>query len=204
MRRMTQGARDARKKKGEGHVRREEILEAAFDLFGRQDPRSVSTRRIAQVIGISQSTLYAYFESKQAIVAELRRKAQGDLTQKMQAMLRVDLGQNALEAMLRVYLEFGLANPEAYKIAFLSDDRAAEGVVWPGRIPSIADDVIHVLLQGLLIRDVSVTGPCEAFLARSTWASMHGLVHFLLNSPDLDQSDRDQLVELHVARATTV
>ena len=55
--------RSPRKAKGAGPERREEILAAALRLFGQYGLYGVSTRQIAQAVGVSQPTLYAYFAS---------------------------------------------------------------------------------------------------------------------------------------------
>src|SRR5947209_17817921 len=61
----------ARKRKGEGCQRRQEILEAAKRLFAEEGYEKTTIRRIAGSLGISSTALYVYFPHKNAILAEI-------------------------------------------------------------------------------------------------------------------------------------
>ena len=55
----------------EGASAREEILDAAAELFSVQGYTATSTRAIAESVGIRQASLYYHFSSKEQILAEL-------------------------------------------------------------------------------------------------------------------------------------
>jgi AcrR family transcriptional regulator len=65
-----------------GVTPREEILDAAADLFVRQGLAATTTRQIADRVGIRQASLYYYFSGKDEILLEL-------LTQSVRPSLRV-------------------------------------------------------------------------------------------------------------------
>lgn len=50
---------------------REQILDAAAEMFSEQGYSAASTRRIAEAVGVKQASLYYHFASKQHILAEL-------------------------------------------------------------------------------------------------------------------------------------
>lgn len=50
---------------------KQEILEAALEMFSVQGFEVTSTSQIASVVGIRKASLYSHFESKQAILDEL-------------------------------------------------------------------------------------------------------------------------------------
>ena len=50
---------------------KQEILEAALDLFSTQGFEATSVSRIAEAVGIRKASLYSHFESKQAILDAL-------------------------------------------------------------------------------------------------------------------------------------
>lgn len=50
---------------------REQILDAAAEMFGEQGYATASTRRIARAVGIKQASLYYHFTSKEDILAGL-------------------------------------------------------------------------------------------------------------------------------------
>ncbi|HEX2809200.1 MAG TPA: TetR/AcrR family transcriptional regulator, partial [Kineosporiaceae bacterium] len=54
-----------------GLTAREEILDAAAQLFSEQGYAATSTRAIAMSVGIKQASLYYHFSSKEQILAEL-------------------------------------------------------------------------------------------------------------------------------------
>jgi AcrR family transcriptional regulator len=56
--------------------RREQIIDAAIDLFSRSGFGGTTTRRLAEAVGISEAALYLYFDTKEALYqAIIRRKA---------------------------------------------------------------------------------------------------------------------------------
>lgn len=55
----------------EGGTGREEILDAAAELFSQHGYAATSTRAVALAVGIKQASLYYHFPSKEAVLAEL-------------------------------------------------------------------------------------------------------------------------------------
>ncbi len=58
-------------RKRPGETAREEILDAAAELFTNRGYASTSTRRIAEAVGVRQATLYHYFRTKDDILEAL-------------------------------------------------------------------------------------------------------------------------------------
>lgn len=58
-------------KQRNGLSTREEILQAASQLFGEQGYGRTTTRQIAEAVGIKQSTMYYHFADKRAILTSL-------------------------------------------------------------------------------------------------------------------------------------
>lgn len=69
---------------------RQEILDAARDLFVQQGYEATSVRRIAEKVGCSPGILYHYFEDKAAIMAQLVRETFGRLSERMSRMAQED------------------------------------------------------------------------------------------------------------------
>lgn len=55
----------------EGGTGREEILDAAAELFSENGYAATSTRAVALAVGVKQASLYYHFPSKEAVLAEL-------------------------------------------------------------------------------------------------------------------------------------
>ena len=57
-----------------GIAKREEILERALEVVGREGYAGASVRAIADAVGLSQAGLLHYFDSKEELVTEILRK----------------------------------------------------------------------------------------------------------------------------------
>lgn len=98
---------------------RQEILDAAREMFVLDGYAATSIRRIADRAGCSPGILYHYFEDKEAIMAQLVRETFGKLTARMRAM--VDDSAPPLDRLhraLRTYVEFGIEHPHHYAVLF--------------------------------------------------------------------------------------
>ena len=196
--------RSPRKAKGAGPERREEILAAALRLFGQFGLYGVSTRQIAQAVGVSQPTLYAYFASKDEIAAELHARAFRELEARLRVGVRDADTREAVAAGLRIYLDFGLENPDAYRVAFMIEGphgRVAvagpvdeSDVSVPGHT---AFDILRRMIADLHRRGLGAGDDPER-MAQSVWAGMHGLVSLLIARPGFPWAEREALVAGHV------
>ncbi len=196
--------RSPRKAKGAGAERREEILAAALRLFGEYGLYGVSTRQIALAVGVSQPTLYAYFASKDEIAAELHKRAFRDLEARLRLGAQDVDTPEAVAAGLRIYIDFGLENPDAYRVAFMIEGphgRAAvtgpvdeSDVSVPGHT---AFDILRQMIADLHSRGLGAGDDPER-MAQSIWAGMHGLVSLLIARPGFPWAEREALVAGHV------
>ena len=196
--------RSPRKPKGHGGERREEILDAALTLFSQKGVQAVSTRQIAEIAGISQPALYAYFATKDDIAAELCVRAFAILGRRMEEA-RVDYVPTAenFERCLRVYIDFGLDHPDAYRVAFMLE-KSVDGsfLEKTGGRPMIAGTEVFAVFAQMVAefhaRGETVSDDPEA-AAQSLWAGLHGLVSLLIARPEFPWVDREQLIAIHVA-----
>ena len=201
---MTAAARSPRKAKGQGAERREEILAAALKLFTEFGVYAVSTRQIAQAVGISQPTLYAYFPTKDDIGKELRERAFALLGRTL-----AEKGNRAVETaddlarLMRLYVDFGLENPDMYRIAFMEGAGPAGGAAWPQEMvlsPAVQSTygVLFATIADLHARGLTVDVDPRA-LTQSVWAAKHGLVSLLISKPGFPWVEREQLIVSHMA-----
>lgn len=201
---MMKGAteRSPRKAKGQGSERREEILAAALRLFTEYGVYAVSTRQIAQAVGISQPTLYAYFPTKDDIGRELHTRAFALLAE---GLTRAgDRPMDTLEdcvRMLRVYVDFGLSNPDMYRIAFMAEGAGSRSWWRPEKSLSESTQstygVLRATLHDLHGRGVTVDIDPE-ILTQSVWSAMHGLVSLMISKPTFPWADREILIKSHL------
>src|SRR6266536_1608959 len=106
---------------------RQEILDAARDLFVSEGYDSVSIRKIADRVEYATGTIYLYFHDKAEILDTLCRQTFEKLRARLEAIQR-DPGDpvDALRRGLRTYIQFGLDNPNQYIVTFVVAKREAE------------------------------------------------------------------------------
>ncbi len=188
-----------RKPKGMGPERREEILAHALRLFSEHGVHTVSTRQIAGAVGISQPSLYAYFPTKQALVEEVCKRAFGALTERMRAVIGQASGRDLMATMGRAYVDFGLSQPDAYRVAFMIEVARPDGGL--AQDPALMAGIEAYLLHREAVVKVMGGGLSEEaidLLAQSQWASLHGLVSLLIARPTFPWVDRERLIEAHI------
>ena len=104
---------------------RERIIKVAAKLFAKKGWDNTTTRGIAAAAGIANGTLFNYFDSKEAIVAELISEA---LAQAQQEILKRD--DETLEEELFTFIWTELSSLREYR-KFLA--QAAETILSPLR-----------------------------------------------------------------------
>ncbi len=193
--------RSPRKAKGQGGERREEILAAALRLIGEHGLHGLSTRQIADAVGVSQPSLYEYFASRDEIVDELHDRAFLLLVQRLEGFVPVaTTPREQLAEYLRVYVDFGLQNPDAYRVAFM-----IEGAAKPK--PPVADPSAKPAMQAFdrlreAVRTLHLNGGAykadPEVLAQCLWAGLHGLVSLLIARPNFPWAEREALIRTHL------
>ncbi|HEY6982072.1 TetR/AcrR family transcriptional regulator [Reyranella sp.] len=202
---MSTAAPGTRKKRGEGHTRRDEILWAAKRLFLAEGYEATTIRRIADVVGVSAPALYLYFKDKEAIMSALCDQTFGGLIERMAEIEKQGLPPiERLRHCGESYVRFALDNPQEYWLTFLSGN-APKQTKERGRLPETIDtnelrasgSIAFAKLMGMF-RDIETAGvplryPVET-AAELVWMSLHGLAAALINNPEFPRSRRDMLI----------
>jgi AcrR family transcriptional regulator len=188
-------SRSARKPKGEGHERRAEILAAAERIFVEHGYEGATIRKIADEVGLSSTALYMHFSEKGEILQEICRQAFEALMVANQAILaEARSPEQRMREMMRAYVEFGFANPNAYRLVYMTRPiELREGALSAAREMGVElfrtfESVIEELeAAGRLRGDAKTT-------AQAVWAGGHGAVSLMISKPYFDWVDRDKLV----------
>ena len=99
---------------------RQEILDAASELFVKEGYEQVSMRRIAERIEYSPTTIYLYFKDKSALLEQVCHEAFSRLSLLLKRIL--DQPGDPVEQLkkgLIAYVHFGVENPHQYRAAFM-------------------------------------------------------------------------------------
>ncbi|MBC8371713.1 MAG: TetR/AcrR family transcriptional regulator [Planctomycetes bacterium] len=98
---------------------REQILVKARHLLVENGYINVSMRKVANLVGCTPTSIYLYFENKDALIHALIEEGMDSLHQKIEECLAATQDSAAqFKLMCRSFLEFGFANPEYYVIMF--------------------------------------------------------------------------------------
>jgi len=197
-------ATGGRKKRGEGHTRREEILQAAKELFLELGYEATTIRRIADRVGVSAPALYLYFQDKEQMMLALCDQTFAVLIESIAEIENtVTDPRERIRRFGEAYLKFGLAHPDEYKLIFLGTNIPESIRKLGHRMPT--DDPTRPGIGGALVFQRLVTMLVEAkqgglklnyppdTCAELCWMGIHGVVAALILKPDFPWSNRDLL-----------
>ncbi|HYD06065.1 MAG TPA: TetR/AcrR family transcriptional regulator [Reyranella sp.] len=205
---MSTASVGTRKRRGEGHTRRDEILSAARELFLRDGYEATTIRRIADVVGVSAPALYLYFKDKDAIMLALCDQTFRSLNEVMDDMEKQQLPPlDKLRRCGRAYIRFALEHPRQYWLTFMSGNTPAE-IKKRGHKPDIAGldpnepgaqgAIAFARLMGIF-REIETSGHALNYpvdtAAELVWMCLHGLVAAIINNPEFPWTRRDVLVD---------
>jgi AcrR family transcriptional regulator len=156
--------------------RREQIVDAAAEVFQGRDPAGVTFEEIADAAGVSRALVYNYFGDRNGVLEALYRRNLGLLRQRIGTVMVANRGRQALRELVRVNVEFAIENPAGYRYA------AGEGIF--SRLPALEIRRISSVATNL-------GGDADAHLVARGWLSaIHGMVIYWLDHPDGISAER--------------
>jgi AcrR family transcriptional regulator len=192
-----------RKPRGFGHERYDEILSAAKELFIADGFETVTTRKLAKRVGLSQTGLYVYFENKEEILDALCKRTFSRLGERLRQVAAdkpasLDLFRRLAEG----YIEFGLENPDEYVLTFMvghgpSQDRQLKDLSLPCENQGPGMQAFLLFREQMArLADAGLLKPIDLTLATQTvHMAMHGVVALLIARPGFAWGDRQLLVD---------
>lgn len=164
---------------------KQQILDAARELFVREGYENVSMRKIADKIEYSPATIYTYFQDKDEILDCLCEETFHHLHEHKLAAFRQMEG-DALEALkkgMETYIRFGLDHPDHYIVTFMlkaapyqSQRRAETRKARAGF--QCFDDLRNLVRRCMEEGLIQNADPEET--SQALWAGCHGLTALLI------------------------
>ncbi len=176
---------------------RQEILDAARDLFVREGFENVSMRKIAEKIEYSPTTIYLYFHDKSDLLDCIVEETFSRLVRKQTALDQtVTDPVERLEKGLRAYIEFGLKHPNHYKVSFMMPISITNPDLCPRarEMGQKAFGNLRGMLEECAAKQLIEIQDLEA-TAQSVWAMAHGLTSLLIAKPHYPWVERNHLIE---------
>jgi AcrR family transcriptional regulator len=192
---LNKPARSARKAKGDGHLRRVEILEAAERIFVADGYDGATIRKIADEVGVSSTALYMHFRDKDEILQEICLTwVQALLVQNSEIAGRPGDAVSRVRLLLEAYIRMGLEHPNAYMLVYCAPQRsgaqAATAEVAQKCYAAYAGVVDEIAAEGRLrVGDAKIA-------AQTLWAACHGVVALLIMRPSVDWAPADEMASL--------
>jgi AcrR family transcriptional regulator len=190
--------KSARKAKGDGHLRRAEILSAAERIFIAQGYEGATIRKIADEVGVSSTALYMHFHDKDQILLEICDRAMSEL---LAINLRISTRPGdpvaRVRDMLEAYMRFALDNPNAYRLMFCAasmanSPRRRDATLQLGDrcFEKFSGVVGEIAAHGRLR-----TGDVQT-VTQTLWAACHGLISLRIAKPDFEWSPVDAAMDV--------
>jgi AcrR family transcriptional regulator len=185
--------RKARQKK----FLRQEILDAASELFVKQGYENVSMRRIADKIEYSPTTIYLYFKDKAELLENVCHETFNRLIQRLsKILLQPGDPLDRLKRGLVAYIEFGLENPHHYRATFMMP--IPEGLNAGKYTKNDSPGMQAFDFLRRCVYDCIAAGKLQvkdAELASQTlWAGVHGITSLLITHEHFPWVGRQKLI----------
>ena len=177
---------------------RAEILSAARALVKEQGYEGLTIRRVAGRMGCSPMALYSYFADKQAIMVALAREGFAHLADRLARRVPKD-PMAALRRTMTAYVEYGLENPEEYRLVFLSPEPADTAKKTEADMASTDHSAFAILWRRVsaCVEAGALAG--DAFLLGTLlWTGMHGVTSLLITFPSFPFGQPRRYVEAMV------
>lgn len=175
---------------------RDKILKTSRDLVVESGYKELSMRKIAREIGVSATSIYLHFDSKQHLLHALIEEAIDDLNDCLESV--IGTANNVVERLRMLaekYIKYALENPQEYRIIYMiSSDEM-------GRYPKEKfrkarrgyDIVTKTIEEGIEAGLIDEKEPRMA--AYVFWAQLHGALA-VVQSERLDvRINRDEFLD---------
>jgi AcrR family transcriptional regulator len=178
---------------------RQEILDAASELFAKEGYAHVSMRKIADKIEYSPTTIYLYFKDKTDLLNQICEETFGNLIKTVAEIEAAGSGEpiECLEKGMRAYIDFGLKYPNHYEVTFitpLADFLGKELHPYEGSSGQQAFEYIVRQVAGSMEKGQLKKGDVAA-VSQAIWAAIHGVTALLISHDDFPFVEKEVLID---------
>jgi len=187
------GTRERRER--EKKQRREDILDAARELFWERGYEGTTMPQIAAAAELAPGTLYLYFPSKQALYAELLFEGYEMLRGRMEAAAQDGSPRDPAAAVTDEFLGFSREYPQYFDIMFFVIRREghamSELALEPDQVARLTEyqnACVGVAADILRHPDLGFDDEQVGLLVDTVWSMLAGVVlYFLRDTPEAFQ-----------------
>jgi len=168
------------------------LVEAAVEAVRAEGPSGLALRELARRVGVSHNAAYRHFADRDALVAAVAEEGMAALSRALRDALDgrettdpVERARAGLSAIGRAYVEFALAEPGLFRVAFTTpttlppDPEGDEPLADPfAQLNAVLDELAEV---GYLAGDL------RPHAEIACWSGVHGFAVLCLDGPLRDQ-----------------
>lgn len=166
------GGQARARSRGTGEDLRTAILDEARRVITGQGVAALSTRRVAEAVGCTATSIYLYFHSKDALLHAVIDEGMQALHARLVAACEsAAQPSERLTALARAYVDFGLEHPTLYEVMFLLHPRHMER--YPADAYRRARRNVELVAETLA---AAHGGPPDLARASTVFALLHGHV----------------------------
>ncbi len=176
---------------------REQILDAAYAILQESGPQALTSRAIAEQLGVAHMGLFTYFENQAAILNALRERELAKMRVQQQALKQraetEDIVQVVIEA-LEFPIRYAQESPNLYYLAWVMPEMGGESLEQNRqRMQGTVEQLARLLKKGM---DEGKFESRDPVLAAATALGMVNMPYILFLSGKLvDAELRDRMVE---------
>jgi len=180
----------AERRQEEKERRRDEIVEAAVELYRELGWDAVTMDSVARRARLSRALVYVYFKDKQDLHFAISARALEVLHQRfVEATARARTGMDKVEACGRAYMAYAQEFPHFFDACARLETLAHDGSTEPSpqALPCIEcgkrvhDVVVEALATGQRDGTIRADVGDLQVVSRVLWGFMHGLIQIAIN-----------------------
>ncbi len=180
---LTMGIHERRNR--EKQLLRQEILDAAREMFVREGYEGVSMRKIADRIEYSPTTIYHYFRDKTDLLSQIILESFSKLNYQLANVLgdNTQCPRDCLRRGMATYVEFALAHPSHYYITFMFRQTKDCPAALDEEAQQLGMKCFDYLRQAVKrAMDAGEIDCCDLETAsQAIWAGLHGVSSLLIS-----------------------
>lgn len=161
------------------------IIDAARELFVSRGVDAVTMREIAKRIGYSATSIYLHFADKEALLRAICDTDFLALASSLKSILSIIHPVERLNALGRGYAEFALANPNHYRMMFMTERTPCDPAESSLQQNNAEQDAYYQLKT--VVTEVHAAGYFRDdlhdtdLIVQTIWAGMHGVCSLQIN-----------------------
>lgn len=175
---------------------RQRLLDSARKILLEEGQRNFSLRKIARETGVSATSIYLHFESKDHLIHALMEESIERLNNKLEESIEGKTDPlEKLNILARVYVEFALENTKEYQIIYaVSSDQMSRYPKEKFRKARRGYEIVtEVLEEG--VRKNLLDEDYPRIAAYTFWAQLHGVMSVVITKRLDTRLDQQEFIE---------